>query len=105
MRKINGLLSDDKLLETINNESQWLKEKIKDNADIIKNESNNSLADLAKNALEGNRLSLLLDAANDGSDEYMNGNGEELNDDKLLGKRMKRLTNSESARNSRIRKR
>lgn len=103
MRKINGLLSDDKLLETINKESQWLKDKIQLNADIIKNESNNSLADFAKNCLEGNtKLGALLAKEEDGSDEQLNGIYE---DDKCLGKRMKRLSNSESARNSRIRKR
>lgn len=102
MRKINGLLSDEKLLETINNESKWQKEKIKDNADIIKNESNNSLAEMVKTSFEpNNKLKTLQEDYNNEQQEDENQDS----DDKCLGKRVKRLTNSESARNSRRRKR
>lgn len=120
MRKINGLLSDENLLDSINNESKWLKEKIKNNAGIIKDESNTSLAELAKKNLDGSKLGLILDANNKCSksdnninklidsmnnNEYSGMEVNEKNDDQLLGKRSKKLTNSQSAKNSRLRKR
>lgn len=117
MRKITGLLSDENLLDAINYENEWLKEKIQTNVNIIKTDSNPNLNELTKMEMTNNSLNQLLKQSKDsnligqlttqlnsvGTAGTKKENSHE--DDELLGKRVRKLTNSESARNSRKRKR